>query len=320
MFDFLEVWVREQALALAGAFLLDFWLGDRETWPHPARWMGWGYAWLENFWKSKKNLGLFPGILTVLAVGGISGLIPGLMLLIPLSGVGRVCLEAFLFYWCLSVRGLSDEALQIQESLAQKRLGRARRLLARVVGRDTGKLSASEVSRAAVETIGESFVDGFLSPVFWGFWGGPAAAYFFKAVSTGDSMIGHPEPPYRKFGWAAARLDDAMNFIPARLSFLVLAPASFLSGLSFTGLVRAFGQDRLKHLSPNAAHGEAAFAGTLGVKLGGTNFYGGKAHRQALLNASGRPCGPRDIGLAVRLLWTGAGVTLAYLIGTGMLF
>jgi adenosylcobinamide-phosphate synthase len=319
MFNLLETWIQEQSLALAGALLLDFLLGDRETWPHPARWMGWGYSKLESFWRRKNEMGVSRGILTVIVVAGISGLVPGALLLIPMSGVGRVCLEAFLFYWCLSIRGLSDETLKVKESLARKRLDRARKLLARVVGRDTGKLSASEISRAAVETIGESFVDGFLSPVFWGLLGGPAGAYFFKAVSTGDSMIGHPEPPYRRFGWAAARLDDAMNFIPARLSLLVLAPAAFLSGLSSGKLIRSFFNDRLKHLSPNAAHGEAVFAGALGVKLGGVNFYGGKAHRQEFLNTSGRSCGLEDIGLAVRLLWAGAGVTLVFLIGVGVL-
>jgi adenosylcobinamide-phosphate synthase len=162
-------------------------------------------------------------------------------------------------------------------------------------------------------------VDGFLSPVFWGLLGGPAAAFFFKAVSTGDSMIGHPEPPYQKFGWAAARLDDAMNFIPARLSLFILAPSAFVCGLSPLGLIRSFFKDRLKHTSPNAAHGEAAFGGALDVKLGGVNFYAGKSYRQQGLNISGRVCGPADIGRAVRLLWAGAVVTLTTLLLIGAL-
>jgi adenosylcobinamide-phosphate synthase len=178
-------------------------------------------------------------------------------------------------------------------------------------------LSSSEISRAVVETLGESFVDGFLSPVFWGFLGGAPAAFFFKAVSTGDSMIGHPEPSYRKFGWAAAKLDDLLNFIPARLSLFVLMPAVFLSGLSVPGLIRSFWNDRLNHASPNAAHGEAAFAGALGVKLGGVNFYDGKVYRQPVLNASGKACALGDISRAVGLLWAGAFVVLMILILVG---
>jgi adenosylcobinamide-phosphate synthase len=310
-------WAGKWSLALACALLLDFLLGDRENWPHPARWMGRGYSKLENFWLRKKNLGTGPGIVTVLTVAGLSALAPWLLLRIPDPAWIRFTLEAFLFYWCLSLRGLSDEALRIKKSLIQKRLNEARKLLARVVGRDTQRLSPSEISRATVETIGESFVDGFLSPVFWGLLGGPAAAYFFKAVSTGDSMIGHPDPPYQKFGWAAARLDDAMNFIPARLSLFILAPAALGCGLPPWGLIRSFFKDRLKHASPNAAHGEAAFAGALGVKLGGVNFYAGKAYRQQALNVSGRVCGPTDIGRAVRLLWAAAVVTLAILLLAG---
>jgi adenosylcobinamide-phosphate synthase len=154
-----------------------------------------------------------------------------------------------------------------------------------------------------VETIGESFVDGFLSPVFWGLLLGAPGAFFFKAVSTGDSMIGHPEPPYQKFGWAAAKLDDLLNFVPARLCPFFLAPAAVFCGQSPLGLLRIFIQDRLKHKSPNAAHGEAAFAGALGVRLGGTNSYEGKNYRQAFLNLSGRLCEAKDILRAVSLLW-----------------
>jgi adenosylcobinamide-phosphate synthase len=256
-------------------------------------------------------------MVTVLLLAVLLAAIPFLALFWVEPSVGRIALEGFFLYFCLSVRGLSDEVRPVQRALEKKRLPEARKLLSRVVGRDTKKLSPSEVSRAAVETVGESFVDGFLSPVFWGLLLGAPGAFFFKAVSTGDSMIGHPEPPYRRFGWAAARLDDAMNFIPARLSPLVLAPAALLSGLSARGMLQSFFQDRLKHASPNAAHGEAAFAGALGVGLGGSNFYGGKSYRQELLNAPGKICSVGDISKAIRLLWMGAFVLWLGLIFVG---
>jgi adenosylcobinamide-phosphate synthase len=227
--------------------------------------------------------------------------------------------EGFLFYWCLSVRNLADEARRVEKALREKRLPLARQLLARVVGRDTKKLSPSEISRAVVETIAESFVDGFLSPVFWAFLLGVPGVFFFKVVSTGDSIIGHPEEPYKKFGWAAAKLDDLLNWIPARLCVLFLIPAALLSRLSVSGLSKAFWEDRLKHASPNAAHGEAAFAGALGVRLGGVNQYEGKVYRQAFLNASGRPCEVKDIPLAQSLLWVSAILVLGSLLGFWLL-
>jgi adenosylcobinamide-phosphate synthase len=309
--------VRDHALALVLGLLLDALLGDRESWPHPVRFMGAGYSRLERFFRRRGPLTQWQGVLTVFAIGFVSAALPLLSLRWVKSPAGQVLLEGLFFYFCLSVRGLSDEVLAVQAALRAKKLGEARRLLSRVVGRDTKKLSSAEISRAAVETVGESFVDGFLSPLFWGLLLGVPGAFFFKAVSTGDSMIGHPEPPYRKFGWAAAKLDDAMNFIPARLVPFVLVPAVALSRLSVLGLLRFFFRDRLEHASPNAAHGEAAFAGALGVRLGGVNFYEGKVYRQAFLNASGKICSVRDISRGVRLLWMGAAVVMAGLILVG---
>ncbi len=312
--------IQEHALALAAALVLDFFLGDFEKFPHPVRWMGALFAWWDDFFR-KANWRVYEtGFFTVLFIGAVFAFGPWFLLSLIRPGWPHFLGEGFLFYWCLSVRNLADEAGRVGEALRQKRLSEARRLLARVVGRDTQKLSSSEVSRAAVETIGESFVDGFLSPVFWGLLLGAPGAFFFKAVSTGDSMIGHPEPSYKKFGWAAARLDDVLNWIPARLCVLFLMPAAAFCGLSPKGLLQVFWQDRLKHKSPNAAHGEAAFAGALGVRLGGANRYEGKVYQQAFLNASGRPCEERDILKAVSLLWFGAVMVFLFLLGFGQVW
>ncbi len=309
--------MREHVFALAAAILLDAILGDPEHWPHPVRWIGAGYSFFEKTFQRFGDLKEWHGIVTVILISAFSAVVPFLCLHWVKSSLAHWVIESFLFYLCLSVKSLSQAAKSIEKALRRKRMSEARVLLSRVVGRDTKRLSISDLSRAVVETIGESFVDGFLSPVFWGFLGGAPAAFFFKAVSTGDSMIGHPEPPYRKYGWAAARLDDAMNFIPARLGFFILAPACFFSGLSVDGFFRAFWKDRLKHASPNAAHGESAFAGALDVRLGGINFYSGKSYRQEFLNASGRPCKIADIHEAVRLLWSGMAVVTTLLIFIG---
>jgi len=308
--------MRDHALALIVALLIDVALGDREDLPHPVRWMGACYVWWDELFR-KANWRVYEtGLFTVLFIGGISALVPWFLLGLVREGWTHLLAEGFLLYWCLSVRNLADEARRVWEALKYKRLPEARRLLSRVVGRDTMGLPASEIARGVVETLGESLVDGFLSPVFWGLLLGVPGAFFFKAVSTGDSMIGHPEEPYRRFGWSAARLDDALNWVPARLSILFLIPAALLSRLSVPGLWKAFWQDRLKHASPNAAHGESAFAGALGVKLGGMNHYEGKPYRQAFLNSSGRVCEAGDILRGISLLWMAAvvaGVTLLFL-------
>ncbi len=316
----MEGLIQENALALGIAFLLDVLLADVESWPHPVRWMGAGYTRLEIFFKRRGSLTRFQGVATVLFITVISALIPFLILRWISFSWLRLMLEGVLLYFCLSVKGLSDEARRIGQALEKKKIGQARKLLSRVVGRDTHHLNTSEIARAVVETLGESFVDGFFSPVFWAFLLGAPGAFFFKAVSTGDSMIGYPEPPYQKFGWAAAKLDDALNWLPARLSPLALIPAALFTGQSVPGLVQSFLKDRLKHASPNAAHAEAAFAGALGVKLGGVNRYGGQVYRQAFLNASGRVCRQEDIHFAIRFLWAGAIVTLFLVLGIGSYF
>lgn len=295
--------MRDHALALVVALLLDAALGDQENLPHPVRWMGACYTWWDGLFRKANWRAYETGLFTVLFIGGTFALVPWFLLNLIRPGWPHLLAEGFLLYWCLSVRNLADEARRVGAALKQKRLPEARRLLARVVGRDTKRLPPPEIARGVVETLGESLVDGFLSPLFWGLFLGVPGAFFFKAVSTGDSMIGHPEEPYRRYGWAAARLDDILNWVPARLSIVFLVSAALLSRLSVPGLWKAFWQDRLKHASPNAAHGEAAFAGALGVKLGGMNYYGGKAYRQAFLNPSGRVCAAGDIFRGVSFLW-----------------
>jgi adenosylcobinamide-phosphate synthase len=306
------------AMALLLALGLDLFFGDIERLPHPARWMGSLYRWFDEFFRKANWRRYETGLFAVLFTGAVFALGSALILTMIREGWPQVLVEGFLFYWCLSVRTLADEAKEIYLALLRKDLTKARRRLSRVVGRDTQGLSTMEVSRAVVETIGESFVDGFFTPFFWGLIFGPPGAFFFKAVSTGDSMIGHPDPPYEKFGWGAARLDDAMNFLPARLCALFLAPAALICRLDAWGLLKVFWKDRLKHASPNAAHGEAAFAGALGVKLGGVNRYGGKAYPQAFLNVEGRSCQPADILRSISLLRT-AGLFIGTVLLAGII-
>jgi adenosylcobinamide-phosphate synthase len=178
----------------------------------------------------------------------------------------------------------------------------ARQRLARIVGRDTAHLDETEISRAVIETLAESACDGIVAPLFWLACGGVSGAISYKAINTLDSIIGHPEPPYRYFGRFAARLDDAANFIPARLTALGIAAAARLQGLEAARALQIWRCDGDRHVSPNAGQSEAAMAGALGVRLGGVSSYDGRLHHTPLLNAEARPASLRDAKAALSLV------------------
>jgi adenosylcobinamide-phosphate synthase len=178
----------------------------------------------------------------------------------------------------------------------------ARQRLARIVGRDTAHLHETEISRAVIETLAESTCDGIVAPLFWLAAIGVSGAMAYKAINTLDSMIGHREPPYRYFGRVAARLDDAVNFIPARLTALGIVTAAKLQGFDSGRALQIWRRDGDKHASPNAGQSEAAMAGALGVRLGGISSYDGHPHHTPLLNAEGLPPSVRDSNAALSLV------------------
>lgn len=205
----------------------------------------------------------------------------------------------------LAARDLWDHIRAVHGPLDVGDLQAARRAVAMIVGRDTAQLSESEVSRATVETVAESVADGVIAPLFYLTIGGAPLALAYKAVNTLDSMIGHQNERYADFGWASARLDDLMNWIPARIAAILLIIGAGLT----TGRLeqarngwRVFRRDRSKHPSPNSGRPEAAMAGILGVKLGGTNFYGGIAQHRPVLGQEGRDASPRDITSAAKVM------------------
>ena len=179
------------------------------------------------------------------------------------------------------------------------------------MGRDTEELDESGIVRAAVESVAESTVDGVTAPLFFAIVAGPPGAMVYRAVNTLDSMFGHQDRRYAQFGWAAARIDDAANYIPARLTAPLLCLAAFLWRQRPGQAVRTLLRDGRKHASPNAGLAEAAVAGALGVQLGGTNFYGGRPLDGPTIGDPLTPLGPRHIRLANALMWTAAGLLLA---------
>jgi adenosylcobinamide-phosphate synthase len=197
----------------------------------------------------------------------------------------------------LSMRGLGEAAGEVERGLREGRLGRARTQAGHLVGRDTGDLSESEICRAVVESVAENTSDGVVAPMLYGVLFGVPGALAYKAVNTLDSMVGYRQPPYEDLGWTSARLDDLANLAPSRLTMLSTAA---ISGRLLRTLRIALRYGPLT-ASPNAGVAEAAFAGALGVRLGGTNTYGGVLREGPILGV-GRLPAPDDIGRAVRLM------------------
>ena len=215
----------------------------------------------------------------------------------PLAGI----FETSLAWTCLAARNLHEEASSVAAALDSGDLPGARAWVARIVGRDTAALDSSEVSRAAVETIAESLCDGVIAPMFYLAAGGVPLAMAYKAVNTLDSMIGHADQRYQHFGKFAARLDDVANFIPARLTaLLIITSAAALPACSANSAVQTWAQDHARHKSPNAGHPESAMAGALAVRLGGANSYAGEVVHSPQLGERFAPPLPLHVHRALR--------------------
>jgi len=269
-------------LVFLGGGLLDEVVGDPPSWPHPVRAMG---GVIDRLDRARRGVHapLALRVLGVLLALGLPTLAGGFAwAILRLCGPWGWVAEILLGAWMLAGRSLREAVRPVALALASGDLDRARREVALVVGRDTAHLDEADVARAGLETVAESLCDGVLAPLFWFALGGLPALWAFKAVSTLDSMVGHREAPYTHFGWASARLDDVLNLVPARLSVLFIALAAW-SG----GALRLAWRDGAKTASPNAGWCEAAFAGALGIQLGGLNFYDGVAHEGPRLGDPG---------------------------------
>jgi adenosylcobinamide-phosphate synthase len=262
---------------LVTALLLDLALGDPRWLPHPVVLIGRLITCLDTTLNRITSHKHSAGVLLLLITSGSAGtaawlLIRGGYLLHPLAGF---LVSAGISYTCLAARSLHRESALVADALAAGNIHEARRRLSFIVGRDTAELDEGDIWRALIETVAENTSDGIIAPLFWLALTGPVGAMVYKAVSTLDSMVGYRDERYLQFGWASARMDDLLNFIPARLTALLMILAAPLAGLSPKGALSAVLRDRLKHPSPNSGHPEAAAAGALGVRLGGPASYKG---------------------------------------------
>jgi adenosylcobinamide-phosphate synthase len=282
------------AWQLLVAFLADLAFGDPPGLPHPVRLFGFFIAQGERFIRkiARSDRALFCGgaaLVITLTCTVFAGTWLSLRFLRHASPAAAVIVVLYLAYSTLSVRGLADAGTTVVRHLQQSDLAGARASLTMIVGRDTETLDEPEILRAVTETVAENCCDGVVAPLFYLALGGVPAALTYKAINTLDSMIGYKNDRYFFFGKVAARLDDVANFIPARLTALLVAVAAYALRLHALDALRVTWRDAGLQPSPNSGYPEAAFAGALGIRLGGLNFYGGKPSEKAYLGEMRRP-------------------------------
>lgn len=263
-------------LAASLAYLLDLIIGDPKNWPHPVRWMGKMIAFLDKRWNSghnKRQKGMLMTssvLLTVVLVTAVT--VYGAYSLH--TGVGVVW-EAFVIFTAIAQKSLKEAALEVYDPLSKGDLAEARSKLSYIVGRDTETLDEGEIVRGTVETVAENTSDGVTAPLFWGAVGGAPLAIAYRAINTCDSMVGYRNERYGQFGWASAKLDDLVNFIPSRLTALMMLLSMKAEVGSFKKGLKITLRDAPEHPSPNSGWCEAAAAAILGIQLGGINYYKG---------------------------------------------
>ena len=297
------------AACMAG-FALDFIFGDPAWIYHPVRMIGKGIELGERILRricGEKHLTAAGGVLWLMTAG-LSFLFPlGLLFLAYRihPGLG-FALEAFWCFQILAARSLCRESTKVYDRLQEDDLPGARRAVSMIVGRDTESLTAEGVTKAAVETVAENTSDGVTAPLIYLMIGGAPLGFLYKAVNTMDSMLGYKNDRYLYFGRIPARMDDIFNYIPARLTALVMIAAAYLTGLDGRNAWRIYRRDRNKHASPNAAQTESVCAGALGVQLAGDAVYFGKLYKKEFIGDSLRPIEPQDIRRTQRLMYATA--------------
>lgn len=297
------------------AFVLDLILGDPHFLWHPVRGIGFIITYTEKLLrrvfklsdereqdKAKKRLA---GIILVIIVIMVSVLIPLGIIMIgySISHWAGFAIECIMSYRLLAMKSLRTESMAVYKELKANDIEGARNAVSMIVGRDTAKLDEEGITKAAVETVAENSSDGVIAPLFFMFVFGTVGAWLYKAINTMDSMIGYKNDKYLYFGTASAKLDDAANFIPARIAGLGMVLAAFLIGLDGKNAWKIFKRDRFKHASPNSAQTEAACAGALGVQLAGDAYYFGELHEKPYIGDALRPVNVKDIKNANRLMY-----------------
>ena len=290
-------------IAFVCGFALDLLLGDPHALPHPIRLIGTLIAGLEKkllelqMRDEKKEF--YKGILLVALVLLCTGSVIAFILIVAywLHPAAGIVVESVMTYQILATKCLKDESMKVYQSLNEQGLEAGRVAVSMIVGRDTNVLDETGVVKAAVETVAENTSDGVIAPMLYTALGGPVLGFVYKAVNTMDSMVGYKNDKYLYFGRAAAKLDDVVNFIPARISAYLMITAAYIGGKAFDGkrAYHIYKRDRRNHASPNSAQTESVCAGALGIQLAGDASYFGKVVKKPYIGDAHRAVEREDI-------------------------
>ena len=304
-------------LQICLAVLLDLFFGDPRKVPHPVQIIGAAALRFEKIFRRRfrheKRAGAFTWFLTICLTGAVVlFMLWGSLLLHPAA---FAAVSAVILYTTVAARGLSRHCMDVYRALSRGDLAEARKKLSLIVSRDTSELDEAAVIRSTVESLAENLSDGVIAPIFYAVLGGPAAAMIYKAMSTMDSMFGYTTPEYIEFGYVSAKADDAANYLPARLTVLILAAAAVFTGEDGRRALTVVRKDAKKHASPNSGFPEAAMAGSLGLRFGGTYSYFGKSETKPVIGEDLRPVDVSLILRARRMLWVSLVLFLAVSLG-----
>ena len=307
-------------LILIGAYLIDLAIGDPRFLSHPVILMGRLVSFLEKIIrkgiKSERAGGFLLVILVLLITGGITyGL---LYLAYMISNFLGAVLECILIYQIFATKSLREESMKVAEALDNS-LTEGRKAVAYIVGRDTSDLTERGVIKATVETVAENTTDGVVAPIVFCAIGGAGLGMIYKAINTMDSMIGYKNERYIKFGTAAAKLDDFVNFIPARITAFIMIIASGFLGMDMKNAIRIFKRDRFNHKSPNSAQTESVCAGALDIELAGNACYFGELYEKPIIGDDIRDIEIEDIRKAKKLMYLTSAIAIAICIGVRIL-
>lgn len=302
--------------ALVLGFCIDLLLGDPHGFPHPVVLIGKLIDALGRLFRAllpkTKSGEIAAGALLWVFTAAVSTAIPALLLIFAqkISVWLRLALESIMCWQILATKSLRDESMKVYAALKKGVPEEYRRAVSMIVGRDTAELDDLAVTRAAVETVAENASDGVIAPMLFLALGGAPLGFFYKAANTMDSMLGYIEMPYKNIGLVPAKMDDVLNYIPARLSALLMLAAGALLGMDAKNGWRIWRRDRRNHASPNSAQTESVCAGLLGVRLAGDAYYHGELHKKPYIGDALREIEYEDIPRAGRLLYATAALSL----------
>ena len=298
--------------ALFIGFGIDLIVGDPHTLPHPVIIIGKLISAIEKvarkiFLKTVRGENVAGGVLWLLVVT-VSAAVPALLLWLcyGISTWLGLALESIMCWQILATKSLKDESMKVYAALKTGDMEKSRYAVSMIVGRDTARLDDKAVTRAAVETVAENTSDGIVAPLLFLAIGGAPLGFFYKAVNTMDSMLGYVEMPYKNIGLIPAKMDDVMNFIPARFSAFLMLVGGWILRLNVKNGWKIFKRDRFNHASPNSAQTESVCAGLLGLRLAGDAWYHGQLHKKKYIGDALREIEHEDIPRACRLLYATA--------------